>query len=49
MSAVITITNKEYLDLLEDSKQLAHLVATGVDNWVGYSYYADDEEEEDDD
>lgn len=49
MSGMITITHKEYLDLLEDSKQLAHLAACGVDNWEGYSYYSDDEEEQDND
>lgn len=48
MSALITITQKEYLDLLEDSKQLAHLAACGVDNWDGYSYYGEEEDENDD-
>lgn len=34
----ITITKKEYISLLEDSKWLQCLENTGVDNWDGYDY-----------
>lgn len=45
---MITITDAEYARLLDDSAQLAHLEAMGVDNWDGYSYYKDEDEEEED-
>lgn len=45
---MITITDAEYARLLDDSNQLAHLEAMGVDNWDGYSYHKDEEEDEDD-
>lgn len=35
---VITITLKEYNQLLEDSKILRALEGAGVDNWDGYDY-----------
>jgi hypothetical protein len=34
----ITITKKEYDQLLEDSEFLEALKQAGVDNWDGYSY-----------
>jgi hypothetical protein len=45
---LITITDAEYARLLDDSHQLAHLEAMGVDNWDGYSYYKDEDEEDED-
>lgn len=32
----VTITRKEYDQLLADSAELARLEAAGVDNWEGY-------------
>lgn len=32
----VTITKKEYDDLLKDSEWLSCLEAAGVDNWQGY-------------
>jgi hypothetical protein len=46
---MIQISLEEYEGLQEAAKQLAHLEALGVDNWEGYSYYAEDEDEEEDD
>ena len=37
----ITITEKKYDELLEDSQFLSALEAAGVDNWDGYSIAAD--------
>ena len=34
----VTITKREYEDLLEDSKILQRLEDAGVDNWEGYHY-----------
>lgn len=42
----VTVPRLQYEDLLEDSLQLAHLEALGVDNWSGYSHYSTEEEEE---
>ena len=36
MEEKITITQKEYEDLLEASHKLEALEAAGVDNWDGY-------------
>ena len=35
---MITITEKEYDSLLEDSQFLCALQGAGVDNWSGYGY-----------
>lgn len=43
---MITITKKEYDELVEADLQLNHLQNSGVDNWDGYSYYTCNEEEE---
>jgi hypothetical protein len=49
MEETVTITKKEYNDLLEDSRMLQCLESAGVDNWGGYSYameeFHGDEEE----
>ncbi len=48
----VTISEKEYRELLKDSDTLAKLHAGGVDNWEWYSEslgYSDDEDEEEDD
>ena len=45
---MVTITLKEYNDLLRDSDELQALEACGVDNWEGYSerwQYMNNEEE----
>ena len=34
----VTISKKEYFDLLDDMKMLNALIEAGVDNWSGYSY-----------
>ncbi len=50
----VTISKKEYEDLLDDRKWRCALTAGGVDNWEWYSEsleaagYYDDEDEEDD-
>lgn len=46
--SVIPITQKEYDDLLDDSRKLRCLENAGVDNWDGYDwameeFYGDDE------
>ena len=41
MDSTITISTKEYEDLLEDSKFLDALRQAGVDNWEGYSFAQD--------
>lgn len=38
---MITISEKEYKQLLEDSKKLLALEHTGVDNWEGYDIALD--------
>lgn len=38
MDEMITITKKEYVGLIEDSRKLAALEGAGVDNWEGYDY-----------
>ena len=38
---MVTITEKEYNQLLEDSEWLSYLNAAGVDNWEGYSNAAE--------
>ena len=38
MEETITISKKEYEDLLEDQKLLQALQGAGVDNWSGYEY-----------
>jgi len=43
----VTITKKEYLSLLENSKFLSCLENAGVDNWSGYHYAVALEEEND--
>lgn len=45
----ITITKKEYLELLQDSNKLAALEGAGVDNWDGYSYAMESLEDEEGD
>ena len=47
MNEMITVSRKEYDQLIEDSIFLEHLHANGVDNWEGYSR-PDDESEDDD-
>jgi len=42
---MITITKKEYNELMEDSVLLSFLNAAGVDNWDGYEYAIDMMEE----
>lgn len=39
----VTITKKEYLQLLEDSKFLNKLYQAGVDNWEGYEDCLEDD------
>lgn len=34
---MISITEKEYVDLIVDSEKLSLLEGAGVDNWEGYS------------
>lgn len=34
----VTITRKEYDQLVKDSEWLSYLEAAGVDNWEGYDY-----------
>lgn len=48
MEELITITVKEYNQLLKDSDWLRCLEQAGVDNWEGYSFAIDlrDDEEE---
>ena len=46
MNEMITVSRKEYDQLIEDSIFLEHLHANGVDNWEGYS--RPDEDEDDD-
>ena len=43
---LVTITKEEYRNLLNDSRQLNHLVNNGVDNWEWYSHYSWDEDDE---
>lgn len=43
------ISEKRYNKLIDDSRQLAHLEALGVDNWEGYSYWNDEDEDDEDD
>jgi len=38
MELNITISKKEYEELLEDQKLLQALQGAGVDNWEGYDY-----------
>jgi hypothetical protein len=38
MTETVTITKKEYEELLEDQKMLNALQDAGVDNWEGYDY-----------
>jgi hypothetical protein len=38
MEETITISKKEYENLLKDSKKLSALENAGVDNWEGYDY-----------
>jgi len=38
---LITITKKEYNQLLKDSRFLNYLDSAGVDNWEGYSIACD--------
>jgi hypothetical protein len=35
---MVTISKKEYEDLLEESSKLSCLEAAGVDNWSGYDF-----------
>lgn len=41
MEEMVTITRKEYEELLEDSKWLRCLEGAGVDNWEGYDIARD--------
>ena len=34
----VTISKKEYDELVEDQKMLRALEGAGVDNWEGYNY-----------
>lgn len=43
----VTITKKEYEDLINDSDKLNRLMENGVDNWEGYSIGLEEDEEED--
>jgi hypothetical protein len=36
MEETVTISKKEYDELLEESKKLSALESWGVDNWSGY-------------
>jgi len=38
MTETVTISKKEYEELLEDQKMLNALQDAGVDNWEGYDY-----------
>ncbi len=42
MEEDVTITKKEYEDLLKDQKKLRALYGAGVDNWEGYDIALDD-------
>lgn len=42
----VTVQLKRYKQLVEDSLQLEHLNALGVDNWEGYSWYEGDEDDD---
>lgn len=35
---IVTITTKEYNELIKDSEMLSALMSAGVDNWDGYDY-----------
>ena len=35
---MVTITEKEYNNLLGDSARISYLEGAGVDNWSGYEY-----------
>jgi hypothetical protein len=41
----VTITKKEYEQLLRDSEWLSCLEAAGVDNWQGFDYAREIQEE----
>lgn len=43
----VTLTKREYEELLDAAEFLACLEAAGVDNWVGYSIAYEMYEEED--
>lgn len=47
MEETITITKKEYDQLVEDQRFLYALQGAGVDNWEGYSYALELLEEDD--
>lgn len=47
MNEMITVSRKEYDQLIEDSIFLEHLHANGVNNWEGYTRPDDDEDEDD--
>ena len=38
MEEMVTITKKEYEQLVDDSEKLCALENAGVDNWDGYDY-----------
>ena len=48
MEEKVTITKKEYEELLDSQKMLNALESAGVDNWEGYDFamelYRDEEE-----
>ena len=48
MKEKVTITKKEYEELLDSQKMLNALESAGVDNWEGYDFamelYRDEEE-----
>lgn len=49
MIDMVTITKKEYFELLEDAETLQQARNHGVDNWAGWLSWVEDDEEEDDD
>lgn len=46
MEEMITITQKEYNQLREDSDWLYYLELAGVDNWDGFDYALELQEQE---
>jgi len=47
MKETVTISKKEYDQLIKDSEFLDALRAAGVDNWEGYSFACESLEKED--
>lgn len=46
MDEMITITKREYDQLIESDRWLGSLEAAGVDNWEGYSFASEIHREE---